>query len=92
MKTQMSEPSLSLGDLVTVVQIMGFWMEKIVIYFRSHYLNLCFLLLIPVSLLWYLPPMQPYSCQMSHLHASEAPLPLPHHRVLRAHCGRWVVA
>lgn len=39
----------SLGDLITVVRIMGLLAgEKTVTYFGSHYLNLCFLLPVPI--------------------------------------------
>lgn len=34
----------------------GFLVEKHC--FGNHYLNLCFLLLVPTLLLWYLPPIQ----------------------------------
>lgn len=45
--------------------------------------NLFFLLHVPILLLQHLPPMQPGSCQMSLLHASEIPCWL-----VRPHCGR----
>lgn len=48
-------------------------MEEMVTYFGNHYLYLCFLLHVPILLLWHLPPVQLDSCQMSLLHASETP-------------------
>ena len=59
--------------MVWMVWIMGPLAEKIVTYFGKHYPNLCFLLHVPILWLWYLPPMQPGSCQTSHLHANETP-------------------
>ena len=44
-----------------VVCIMAFLVEKVIPYVRNHYLNLCFLLHVPV-LLPYLPPILPGSC------------------------------
>ena len=49
----------SLGDLISVVWILSFLVEKIVTYIRNHYLNLSFLLLVSILLLRPLPPVQP---------------------------------
>lgn len=55
----------------SVVQIMGLLVEKTVAYFGNYYLNLCFLLNVPLRLLWYLPPTQPECHQTVPLHASD---------------------
>lgn len=55
-----------------VVQIMGLLMgKKNVTYFWNYYFTLCFLLHVPILLLWCLLPMQSDSHQTIHLHASE---------------------
>lgn len=59
--------------------------EKIFTYFGNLYLNMCFLLHVSVLLMWYLPLVQPNSCQRSHLHTGETPC-----WPLRAHCGVWI--
>lgn len=80
----LSDLTHRLGDLVN--QWLGSWflVEKIVTYFGKD-LNLCFLLHVPILLLWSLPPRQPGSCQASNLHASETPC-----SPFRARCGRGV--
>lgn len=50
---------------------MGLLVGKMVTYFGNHYLDLCFLLHMPILLLCFLPPVQPDIHQMSHLNASE---------------------
>ena len=76
MKTQvnvLSDPTPSTGDLINqwfMVRIMGLLLEKIVTYFGNHYFDLCFLLHVPLLLLWYLPPGPPDNHLMNHLQAS----------------------
>ena len=69
----------------SMVQIMEALMEKVVTDFRSYCLNLCFLLHVPVLLLWHLHPIQLDIHQMSHSHASKTSC-WPH----RTHCRRGV--
>lgn len=61
--------------------------EKFVAYFGNHYLNLYFLLHVPLSLLWHKPPVPPESLPARHLPASETPCWL-----LRVHWGREACA
>lgn len=49
-----------------------------------HYLDLCFLLQVPLLLLWYLPQIQPDSHPTSHFHASKTLCWL-----FREYCWRW---
>lgn len=54
----------ALSDLIpqlnkSVGQIMGLLMEKKIV--LGIIILMCFLLNVPISLLWYLPPMQPDS-------------------------------
>ena len=50
--------------------IMGLLVKKIVTYLEP-YLNPCFLLHVAILSLWYLPPVQPDSCQVNHLRANK---------------------
>lgn len=56
-----------------MVWIVGLLAENAFPYFGSHYLSRCYLLHVPVLLLWYLPPTQPDSCWTSHLRAGHTP-------------------
>lgn len=53
-------------------------------YSGCHYLDLCFLLQVPLLLLWYLPHIQPDRLPTSHFHASKTPSWL-----FREYCWRW---
>lgn len=56
-----------------MAQIMGFLMGKTVTYVESHYLGVCFLLYVPLQLLWLLPLVQPDNHPTSHLPAGNTP-------------------
>ena len=75
----LSDLNSSLGELINHGALGR---KKFITYF-GNYLNLCFLLHVPVFLLWYLPLVQPESHQMSQLCANET-LCSP----LRAHLRR----
>ena len=53
--------------------IIGLLVEKTVTYVSNHYLDLCFLLQLPLLLPWYLTLVQPDNGQTSHLQAGEIP-------------------
>lgn len=54
----LSDLTPSLGDLVNQwFGLWSSWWKKIVTYIGNHDLNLCFLLHVPILLLWYLPPV-----------------------------------
>lgn len=74
MRTQVntvSDPILSLGDLINqwFRSRPSWWKRPPRKYFRKRYLNLCFLLRVPI--LWSLLPVQPDSYQTIHVCASE---------------------
>ena len=67
----LTDLTLSPGDLIN--QWFRSRVEKIITYFGNYYLDLCFLLYVPLLLLWHLPPVQPDRHQMSCLQATETP-------------------
>ena len=52
---------------------MRLLVEKNVTYFGKRYLNLCFLLHVPMLLLCCLPPVQTESLQMGYIHPCDTP-------------------
>lgn len=89
LRTQMNTLSdliLSLGNLKknhwfrswTLNEKLLLILEVIILICVSSILLLC----VPMLLLWYLLPVQPGKCQISHFHASETPC------WWMAHCGR----